>query len=283
MAKAGWAWRRVRRRLRRHNATVTQSLEATESFTVSVTASVIVTSAFVALTAFAGPTTLASALAVTIVVISWGWAGTLGLPTPRGTVAVLLLGGLAILLSVYIPVDSAHLNWLPGALAVSIMTAFLHQLLRRDGRPRVAESVSAVLLALALFTCAAFLVPLARTEQGGFLVLAAMSAASVSAIVGMATRGAGPRIRPWIVPMTLALGGAGGAAVGLLSVTSWTAFVLVGVACAAVSHAVRLIFAVLPTMTHARPRVVVALSSVLVIGIIPYAVALAFVPGALPL
>ncbi len=257
--------------------------ETTETFSVSVTASVVATSAFFALTALAGPTTLTLAIAVTVVVIAWGWAGALGLPTPRGTVGVLLLGGLAILLSVWLPADSSHLNWLPGALAVSIMTAFLHQLLRRDGRPRVAESVSAVLLALALFTCSAFLIPLTRTENGTLLVIAAMSAAAASAVVGVATRRLAVSLRPWIVPITLVAGGVCAGLVSLGSEASWTSFVLIGVVCAALSHAVRLIFAVLPTMAHARPRVVVALSSVLVIGVIPYAAALLLVPSALPL
>ncbi len=231
----------------------------------------------------AGPTTLTLAIAVTVVVIAWGWAGALDLPTPRGTVGVLLLGGLAILSSVWLPDDSTHLNWLPGALAVSIMTAFLHQLLRRDGRPRVAESVSAVLLALALFTCAAFLIPLTRTENGALLVMAAMAAAAASAVVGVATRRLAMELRPWIVPITLVAGGVCAGLVSLSSEASWTSFVMIGVVCAALSHAVRLVFAVLPTMAHARPRVVVALSSVLVIGIIPYAAALLFMPSALPL
>ncbi len=267
----------------RHNATVSAPAETTETFSVSVTGSVVATCAFFALTAMAGPTTLTLAVAVAVVVIAWGWAGALDLPTPRGTVGVLLLGGLAILSSVWLPDDSTHLNWLPGALAVSIMTAFLHQLLRRDGRPRVAESVSAVLFALALFTCAAFLIPLTRTDSGSLLVTAAMGAAAASAVVGAATRGLAVGLRPWIVPVALLVGGACAAVVSVGSEASWTSFALIGVACAAVSHAVRLIFSVLPTMAHARPRAVVALCSVLAVGIIPYVAALIFVPSALPL
>ena len=211
----------------RHNATVSAPAETTETFSVSVTGSVVVTCAFFALTAMAGPTTLTLAVAVTVVVVAWGWAGALDLPTPRGTVGVLLLGGLAILSSVWVPDDSTHLNWLPGALAVSIMTAFLHQLLRRDGRPRVAESVSAVLFALALFTCAAFLIPLTRTDNGSLLVTAAMSAAAASAVVGAATRGLAVGLRPWIVPVALVVGGACAAVVSLGSGASWTSFALI--------------------------------------------------------
>ncbi|MGB3594046.1 MAG: hypothetical protein WA994_07745, partial [Ornithinimicrobium sp.] len=98
-----------------------------------------------------------------------------------------------------------------------------------------------------------------------------------------ATRDLAMGLRPWIVPVALLVGGACAAAVSLGSEASWTSFALIGVACAAVSHAVRLIFSVLPTMAHARPRAVVALCSVLAVGIIPYVAALLFVPSALPL
>ncbi len=261
---------------------MTAPTETTEPSSVSVTASVVGAALFLGLTALAGPMTTALAIAVTIGVVAWGWAGALGLPTPRGTVGVLLLGGLAIVLAVTLSAGDGHLNWLPGALAVSIITAFLHQLLRRDGRPRVAESVSAVLLALTLFTCAAFLVPLSRSDLGAALVLASVGGAAASALVSLAMRGGGPRVVPWVVPMALVAGGGGGALISLVMPAPWSALMLCGVMAAGVSHAVRTVFAPLPTMAHARPRVVVALCSVLIVGIIPYAVALVLVPAALP-
>lgn len=262
---------------------MTAPTETTEPSSVSVTGSVVATAVFLGLTALAGPTTTALAIAITIGVVAWGWAGALGLPTPRGTVGVLLLGGLAIVLAVTLSEGDGHLNWLPGALAVSIITAFLHQLLRKDGRPRVAESVSSVLLALTLFTCAAFLVPLSRTDLGAALALASVGGAACSALVSLAARPMGARLAPWVVPMSLVVGGSGGALVSVFLPAPWEALLLCGVMAAGVSHAVRSVFAPLATMAHARPRVVVALCSVLIVGIIPYAVALLLVPAALPI
>lgn len=264
-----------------HNASVTAPTETTEPSSVSVTGSVVATAFFLGLAALAGPTTTALAIAVTIGVIAWGWAGALGLPTPRGTVGVLLLGGLAIVSAVTLSEGDGHLNWLPGALAVCIITAFLHQLLRRDGRPRVAESVSAVLLALTLFTCAAFLVPLSRSDLGAALALASVCGAAASALVSLAMRKGGSRVAPWVVPMGLAVGGGGGALISLAVAAPWSALMVCGVLAAGVSHGVRTVFAPLPTMAHARPRMVVALCSVVIVGIIPYAVALVLLPGAL--
>jgi len=260
---------------------VTDSVEV-ETSTLSVTGTVIGTAAFLGLTAVAGGALVSVALAVLLVVLAWGWAGTLGLPTPRGTAGVLLLGGLAILASVSLPAGSVALAWLPGALAIAMMSALLHQLLRRDGRPRVAESVSSVLFALSLFTCSAFFVPLARTREGLLLVVAALTAAALSAVVATAMRQLEPRWGAWQVPVALLVGGAGGAAVGVLSGQLWTACLVAGVLAAGVSHATRTMFSVLPTMAHRRPRAVVALSSVLVVGVVPYAVALTVAPAALP-
>lgn len=256
--------------------------EDVETSTLSVTGTVVLASAFLALTAVAGASLLAVALAVAVVVVAWGWAGALGLPAPRGTMGVLLLGGLAILLSVSLPGGSVSLSWLPGALAIAMMSALLHQLLRRDGRPRVAESVSSVLFALTLFTCAAFFVPLARTSEGVLLTSAALVAAGLSAVVATAMRRLDVRWNAWLVPVALLLGGAGGAAVGAWGEATWTAYVVVGVLAAGVSHATRTVFSVLPTMVHRRPRAVVALCSVLVAGVVPYVVALGVAPGALP-
>lgn len=257
------------------------TVESAPHTNVPISGVVVATAVFFGLTAWAGETTLVLALGISMVVLAWGWAGSLGLPTPRGTVAVLLIAGLSILISVYVPEQGAQMSLLPGALAVSIMAAFLHQLLRRDGRPRVAESVSSVVLALAVFTCAAFFVPLSTTRAGAFLVLASLAAVAASVLVALVLRRVPERHKPWTIPAMLLVGGAAGGGLGALSVVSWTTLALVGVLSAGVSHAVRHAFSPLPTMQLARPRAVIALASVLIVGIIPYAVAQVFFPDVL--
>ena len=245
-----------------------------------VVVGVLGTAWVIGLTSMAGPALLALALACATVVLAWGWPGTLGLPTPRGTVAVLLTGGAAVLLSVALREESPWLTWLPAALAVSMIAAFLHQLLRRDGRPRVAESVSSVVLGLAVLTSAVFLVPLSRTEAGSVLIIAGVGAAAVSAVTDLL--GHYEPLRPWTPPLALVGGGLFAVAVAAVSGETWSALLLVGVACGGVSHAVRAVFAVLPTLAHARPRLVAALASVLVVGVVPYVVASGLLSAALP-
>ena len=64
--------------------------------------------------------------------------------------------------------------------------AFLHQLLRRDGRPRLVESVASVITALALVVSGACLVPLPRTAEGAAVMAVAGAALGVCGARGPA-------------------------------------------------------------------------------------------------
>lgn len=222
---------------------------------------------------------LAFALAAAVVVVAWGWAGALALPTPRGTVGTIVVGGLALVAAVGLPDEGPWLMWVPAALALAMLAAFVHQLLRRDGRPRVVQSVSAVVLALGLLACGVLLVPLSRTDLGTALVVGALAAALASAVTDLAARW--PVLDGWLTPLALVAGGAAAVVVARVMGTEWTTWLLLGVASAALSHAVRAVLGPLPAMAQPRPRLVAALTSVLVVGVAPYLVALVLVPRAL--
>lgn len=213
-------------------------------------------------------------------VIAWGWAGALALPSPRGTFGVLSLGGAALVLAVALRDGAPWLGWLPAALALSMISAFAHQLLRRDGRPRVVESVSAVVLGLVLIGTGVLLIPSSRTDLGVTLVLAALAAAAASALTDQLGRV--PPLRAWLTPVALLAGAGAGAGVALLAGAQVEVWVFVGVASAALSHAVRTVLAPLPTMGHPRPKLVVAVASMLVVGLVPYLVAIVLTHEALP-
>lgn len=231
----------------------------------------------VALSAMASPDVLGLALLVGAAVLAWGWAGMLALPAPRGTAVVLLAGSLALVLSAALDDRRPWLTWVPAALAISVLVAFFHQLLRVDGRPRIVESVSSVVLGLGLITCGVLLVPLAHTGQGAALVAATVAAGAASAVTDVLGRWG--VLRPWLVPLALAAGGGAAALVAVLLDQEWNVFLLAGVLAAAVSHAARAVLCILPTMAHARPRLVMAVISVLVTGPIAYAVAFTLLPA----
>lgn len=245
-----------------------------------VAGAVVVLALILAGATLAGPPVLAFALAVAVIGLAWGWAGTLALPTPRGTVGTIMVGGLALVATVGIPDDSAWLSWAPAALAVAMIAAFAHQLLRRDGRPRVVQSVSAVVLALGLVACGVLLVPPSRSAEGVVLVLGALAAAAASALTDLVGRQRA--LGPWLSSLAMLAGGAASVAVALAMDAPWTTWLLLGVASGALSHAMRAVLSTQPTMAHARPRLMSAIASLLVVGVVPYLVALAFVPDAVP-
>ncbi|GAA4867419.1 hypothetical protein [Serinicoccus chungangensis] len=236
--------------------------------------------ALLAVSAAAAPWLLAVTLGACAVVIAWGWSGTLGLPSPRGTATVLLIGGVSLVVSVGVRQEEPWLEWAPAALALAMITAFLHQILRRDGRPRVVQSVSAVVLGLALVGCGILMVPASHTAGGIGLLLGALAASAASSVTDLAVRW--PALGGWLFALAMAGGGAASFGVALALGAPWETWVLLGVAAGAVSHALRAVLVGLPTLAHPRPRLVTGILSVLVVGVTPYLVGLAFVPSSFP-
>ncbi|GAA1165542.1 hypothetical protein GCM10009584_03000 [Ornithinimicrobium humiphilum] len=244
-----------------------------------VTGSVVAVVVVLGVAAFTAPGLLAFALAAGAAVLAWGWAGALALPSPRGSLTVIVVGGLALVLSVAFRTGEPWLVWVPAALAISMIAAFAHQLFRVDGRPRLVQSVSSVVLALTLIASGVLLVPPSHTRVGVWLIVGALAAAAASAATDLLGRR--PALQPWLTAFAMAAGGLASVVVALLSGNVWTTWLLVGVAAGALSHAMRTVMAPLPTLALARPRLVAALASVLVVGAVPYLVARAFEPGAL--
>jgi len=175
---------------------------------------VVALSGLIALTGFSHPFLVALAVALAGLVVAWGWAPLLGLPSPRGTSAVLAVGVAACVGAAALTTDDPFLEWIPGALAVSLIGAFLHQLLRRDGRPRLTESVAGSGAGLAILSMGVAYIPLPRTLGGSETLAAAMAALALSALADLAT--ASRRLRPWALPIAMVLGGAAATVVGLL-------------------------------------------------------------------
>lgn len=244
-----------------------------------VTGAVALVVAVLALATLTSPVVLAFALAAAGAVLAWGWAGTLGLPSPRGSLGVIVVGGLALVLSVVSRTGPPWLVWVPAALSIAMIAAFTHQLFRVDGRPRLVQSVSSVVLALALVACGVLLVPPVHTDEGVLLVIGALAAAAASA--GTDLLGRYPAVHSWLTALAMAAGGLVAVVVALLTGMPWTTWLLLGVASGALSHAMRSVMAPLPTLALSRPRLVAALASVLVVGVVPYLVATAFLPAAL--
>lgn len=124
---------------------------AVRYWTVGLT---VVVAVLLTLGAFAGGAPGVGAFLFAVVLLATGWPALLGLPSPRGTTAVVALAGAGVALTVVSTRTEPRLGWLALAIAAALLAEFGHQLLRRDGRPRLVESVAGSLLAV--FALASF-------------------------------------------------------------------------------------------------------------------------------
>ncbi|GAB3681840.1 hypothetical protein GCM10028814_18620 [Angustibacter aerolatus] len=122
-------------------------------------------------TAYVGAWPLAAVCALGAAAMAWGWPVLLALPSPRGTTSVVAGGGVLAAVAVALTTEEPLLRWLSLALAVSVVGEFVHQLARRDARPRMVESVTGSVAGLVLVSSLAAVVALPRSPVGGGGVL----------------------------------------------------------------------------------------------------------------
>ncbi|HYN64004.1 MAG TPA: hypothetical protein VES36_05320 [Candidatus Limnocylindrales bacterium] len=241
-----------------------------------VTIAVVALAGLLTISAFAGPILLAVAVALAAGVIAWGWSGLLGLPSPRGTAFVLAVGSAAAIGTALATRTDPFLDRMPAALAGSMIVAFLHQLGRRDGRPRLVESIASTITAIAIVVSGASLIVLPRTRHGDWVVALAACAMAVAAVTDLA--GGWKRLRAWLLPLAMLAGGGAAIAVGVgFGVVGWGPSALLGVLAAGVSDAVRRALAMLPAIAGPRSQLVSASASVLSCGVVVYVVGRLFV------
>lgn len=242
---------------------------------VSFTAAIL--SIALALAAIYGQTwTVVAALALPMVLLAFGWVPLLRLPSPRSTTTVQLLSA-AIILVPSVLAPSATLAWLPGAVALAMLVTFVHQLVRRDARPRLVESVSASASGVALLSSAVCLIPAADSAHGRAAIVAVAAAAAASTLADV---GLGRTPRSFVAVMCAICAVVLGALVSVASVL-WmgqaqlplVAAGVAGAVAAASSYAVRQFQSVLPALWGRRAQFASAASSVLCTGAVAYALA----------
>jgi hypothetical protein len=241
-----------------------------------VIASTLAFAALVALTAYASPSFVALAVALGGVVLAWGWPVLLSLPSPRGTSGVLVVGTAAMAATTLLTRNDPYLEWVPAAMAGAVFVAFLHQLLRRDGRPRLTESIVATVTGLAVISSGVALAPLPHVLEGDSALAAAMAGLAAGALadplIGV------NRLRQWALFVAMVLGGGAGYAVAVVAGHPAAApAALLGLMAAAVSHAARRVLAVLPAARSPRAQLAIAAASSLIVGVVAYVIVRYFI------
>lgn len=160
----------------------------------------------------ASPELLALAVALAVLVMALGWSRLLSLPAPRGTgVAVVLTGWASAALAVRAVGITRPLAPFAALLALSVLVAFVHELLRRGGREELVESVTGTLSgqALALLGGAWVMVPSTRLGLAALATAAGTTAAvRLSSLASLSPAAAG-----WV---SFGAGLAGGAFTGVM-------------------------------------------------------------------
>ena len=228
-------------------------------------ATTVTLAATVALAAWVGAVPLAAALMVTTLGLALGWPRLLGLPTQRGSATVLSACGAVAVLVVAGAPAADPLRWLPSVLALSVLAAFAHQLLRRDMRPRLVESVTGVVAGVVCVELGAAW--LAVLDHGGDQVVLAAAAAVAAAAVAT--------VLPWPQRYTDPLAVVAGAVFGALAaqvldeVASAPAGLL-GLALGAVVAGLDRLFLHLPATTSRRAGVAGGAAVVSGCGVVAY-------------
>ena len=164
-----------------------------------------VLAAVVAVAGYFGMLPLAVVSAVLVVALAVGWPALAGLPFTPGAGAVVGLGGLGAVAAVTITPEDPFLQHMALVLAGAVVLAFVNELLRRDGRVRMVESVSGTVTGTVLAVCVTGWVATARLTGGDELVVAGAIALALGS-AAVALRG-----RPWVVYLvTVAAATAGG-------------------------------------------------------------------------
>lgn len=232
-----------------------------------------------AVAAFAPGPVLVLAVLLVAALVAVGWPDLLDLPARRGTTVVVLLAGAAAAVTAAWAVrtdrvlggpDDGLLAQLPAVAALALLAAFVHQLVRRDGRPRLVESVSGAVTGQAVVVLGTAWIAVPATYAGAPLVavvLAALTTTTAVCATGWPLRVAGPvsllvgAATGWFASaVTILLG-----AEGIVSDTRWTVGgILAGVGAGLIASSWRALTVRLPA-----------------VGSLPAALAVAAVPVAL--
>lgn len=261
---------RRERRARSRNTPAVLPSRALLARPLTMTAT-IAFAALVGLTGYASPDFVALAVALAGLVVAWGWPQLLSLPSPRGTTTVLVSGAVLMTGTALLTRQAPYLKWMPAAMAVAVIVAFLHQLMRRDGRPRLTESVSASITGLAVIAAGVAFGPLPELLHGEHALAATMAGLGVGVLADPLIKV--DRLRQWALFISMFLGGAAGMLVSVVAghPRPWPA-ALLGLLAAAVSHAARRVMAVLPATAMPRAQLAVGASSSLLVGVVAYVV-----------
>ena len=229
----------------------------------------VVTAALAAAAALAGylhPVALLAVSAALVVVVAVGWPELAGLPFRPGSAVVVGLTGVGAVFAVRY--TGTGLSGLAVVLACALMVAFVNELLRRDGRTRMVESVSGTTAGGVLALCTACWVATDALAGGEAVVVTGALALAVGSAV------AAFELPRWASALLTALAAtaAGSAAAWALPTISLQAGALLGLAVGVLVAALDALFDSIVELKRVLPSLSAAALPVAVSGAVVYIV-----------
>ncbi|MPV37225.1 hypothetical protein [Georgenia subflava] len=193
-----------------------------------------------------------------------GWPRLLELPTRRGASIVIALSALAGLAVVRL----AGAGELAVVMGLAVVAAFVHQMARRDGRPRLVESVSGVVTGAVVVVSAAGWIAIDTGEVTEALVVTA-----AATIAAAAATTAVPARTELVASVATVVGGGIGLLIGtVLAGVGTVPGMLVGLAAGILTAALHVLFGRFPASHRIRPALAAAVLVLLVSGVPVYLV-----------
>jgi hypothetical protein len=229
-----------------------------------------VLAAVVAVLGFFGPVPLVLGAALLALGVAIGWPALTGLPFQPGSATVVAITGVGAVAVVYARSgqQGPDLRDVAIVFAGSVLLTFVNELLRRDGRPRLVESVTGTVTGSLLAVSAAGWVACGRSTAGEALVVAgAVALAAASAVSAV-------RLPVWLTTLLVSLAGAvSGALLGLvLPVLGLLAGALAGLAVGGLVAALKALFHPLAALRRRVPAFTAVVLPVAVAGMLVYVV-----------
>lgn len=174
----------------------------------------LVTAALVVLGGYAGHDVSAYAVLAAGLAFAWGWPLLLDLPRPTGTGVVLATAAVGMAGVVVFSGDDDGMEAISVVLAIGLVLAFLHELIRTDGRKSLVVSLAGCAFGLAVLASGMFSAGAASYDHGDAAIAVAIGAPAL----GLVTDRLLPRkhIREWFVPAGALVGAGLGVVLGII-------------------------------------------------------------------
>lgn len=228
----------------------------------------VVTAVLVILGAYAGHDVSAYAVLATGLALAWGWPLLLGLPRPTGISLVLAAACAGMACVVVFSGAGDGMQDVSVVLAVGLVLAFLHQLIRTDGRGSLVVSLAGCSLGLAVLASGMFCAGAAAYDQGDAAVAVAVGASVLGLLIDTALPA--KHAVEWSLPASVLIGVLLGLVVGLTDNGALSVLLLTGLLAGFVGAAVRRVLRLLDTDDPAG-RVTYGVAAVLSTGVLAYA------------